>query len=111
MIIHEASRQEIERDERGRFLPGRSPNPAGRPKKFDWGIVIREHQDVLTLINQIFKAALDDKDPRQETAWRILMDKIAPDLKAQRIQLEGHEQVGIIILPAKARSVEEWQPE
>lgn len=111
LITQEESRGEIQRDERGRFLPGHSPNPAGRPKKFDWGAVVRGHEKVPQLIERIFRAALDDNDERQETAWRILMDKIAPDLAAQKIQLEGQEQVGIIIMPAKAMSIKEWNEE
>ena len=109
-VIPQVIAGSIQRDNKGRFVPGQpSPNPGGRPVKFEWGRIIREHESIPALINEIFAAALDKEDSRQETAWRILMDKIAPNLKAQQISFEGEDQVGIIIIPGKAKDIKEWQ--
>ena len=71
LITLDKTSKAIVRDEKGWWIPGHTGNPGGRSKKSDWEKVIREHQDVLPLINEIFKATLDNNDSRQETDWRI----------------------------------------
>ena len=76
-------------------------NKGGRPKT-GWGDVIRKHTSVPDLIDKIFTTAMDDADDRQPSAWKILMDRIAPQLKAETVTLETDNTVkGVIILPEK----------
>lgn len=84
-----------------KFKKGQSGNPRGRPKS-GWGDEIRNHPKAPKVINRIFLAAMDDTDPRQGTAWKVLMDRLAPQLKAEQITIETDGVTpGVIILPTK----------
>jgi len=84
-----------------KFKKGQSGNPKGRPKT-GWGDQIRKHPKAPEVINRIFTAAMDDTDPRQGTAWKVLMDRLAPQLKAEQIKVETDGATpGVIILPTK----------
>lgn len=73
----------------------------GRPKT-GWGDAIRKHPKVADLIDKIFVTAMDDVDERQAQAWKLLMDRIAPQLKAETVTLDTDNSVkGVIILPEK----------
>ena len=86
----------------------------GRPKT-GWGDQIRKHPAVPELIDKIYSSALDDTDDRQTNAWKLLMDRIAPQLKAETVTLDTDNSVkGVIILPEKkpieSVEVEEKKP-
>ena len=73
----------------------------GRPKT-GWGDAIRKHPAVPNVIDKIFTAAMDDTDDRQPNAWKLLMDRIAPQLKAETVTLDTDSSVkGVIVLPEK----------
>mgnify|MGYP000061530163 FL=1 len=73
----------------------------GRPKT-GWGDAIRNHPNVADLIDKIFVTAMDDVDERQGMAWKLLMDRIAPQLKAETVTIDTDNSVkGVIILPEK----------
>ncbi len=73
----------------------------GRPKT-GWGDAIRKHPAVPNVIDKIFTAAMDDSDDRQPNAWKLLMDRIAPQLKAETVTLDTDSSVkGVIVLPEK----------
>ena len=45
---------------------------------------------------------MDDTDDRQPNAWKLLMDRIAPQLKAETVTLDTDSSVkGVIVLPEK----------
>ena len=78
-----------------------SINKGGRPKT-GWGDAIRKHPAVPNVIDKIFTAATDDTDDRQPNAWKLLMDRIAPQLKAETVTLDTNSSVkGVIVLPEK----------
>ena len=84
-----------------KYKKGQSGNPKGRPKS-GWGEQIRNHPNAPNVINRIFKSAMDDTDERQGTAWKLLMDRLAPSLKAEQVKLETDGMSkGVIILPEK----------
>ena len=73
----------------------------GRPKT-GWGDAIRKHPAVPNVIDKIFTAAMDDSDERQPNAWKLLMDRIAPQLKAETVTIDSDNSVkGVIVLPEK----------
>ena len=73
----------------------------GRPTT-GWGDAIRNHPNVADLIDKIFVTAMDDVDERQGMAWKLLMDRIAPQLKAETVTIDTDNSVkGVIILPEK----------
>ena len=76
-------------------------NKGGRPKT-GWGDAIRKHPAVPNVMDKIFTAAMDDTDDRQPNAWKLLMDRIAPQLKAETVTLDTDNSVkGVIVLPQK----------
>ena len=73
----------------------------GMPKT-GWGDAIPKHPAVPNVIDKIFTAAMDDTDDRQPNAWKLLMDRIAPQLKAETVTLDTDSSVkGVIVLPEK----------
>tara|TARA_Y100000592_G_scaffold55369_1_gene87114 strand:+ start:21127 stop:21423 length:297 start_codon:yes stop_codon:yes gene_type:complete len=79
----------------------KSINKGGRPKT-GWGDAIRKHPKVPEVLDKIFFAALDDTDDRQTNAWKLLMDRIAPQLKAETVTLDTDSSIkGVIVLPEK----------
>ena len=84
-------------------------NKGGRPKT-GWGDAIRKHPAVPNVIDKIFTAAMDDTDDRQPNSWKLLMDRIAPQLKAETVTLDTDNSVkGVIVLPQK-KPIEIEQP-
>jgi hypothetical protein len=82
------------------WVKGVSGNPAGR-KPSHFGQYLREHPSIPLVLEKIISAALDDDDPRQKDAWRIVANKVAPDLKAQEITADVATHIGVIALPTK----------
>ena len=82
------------------WVKGVSGNPTGR-KPSHFGKYLREHPSTPLVLEKILGAALDDDDPRQKDAWKIVANKIAPDLKAQEITAEVATHIGVIALPPK----------
>lgn len=90
------------------WVPGVSGNPRGR-KPSHFGQYLREHPSVPLVIEKILAAALDDNDPRQKDAWKIVANKVAPDLKAQEIKTDIQSHIGVIMMPVKV-PIEEQNP-
>jgi hypothetical protein len=44
---------------------------------------------------------MNDTDKRQVSAWRILLPKMVPDLKAMQMEVEQKSVTGVIVLPQK----------
>ena len=44
---------------------------------------------------------MNDSDKRQVSAWRILLPKMVPDLKAMQMEVEQKSITGVIVLPQK----------
>lgn len=88
-----------------KYKKGESGNPAGSKKgrpKTAWGEQIRKHPGAPRVIDKIFKAALNDTDERQSSAWKILMDRLAPSLKAEEVKMKIDDNArGVIVLPEK----------
>jgi len=82
------------------WTKGTSGNPKGR-KPSHFGKYLREHPNVPLVIEKIMDCALDDDDPRQRDAWKIVANKVAPDLKAQEIKADVGTHVGVIMMPPK----------
>jgi len=82
------------------WVKGVSGNPKGR-KPQHFGKYLRDHPSIPVVLEKIIGAALDDDDPRQKDAWKLIASKVAPDLKAQEITAEVSSHVGVIALPLK----------
>ena len=82
------------------FKKGISGNPGGRPKTSVKDLV-RLHPQRNELVQKLFDVAMDDADKRQVSAWRILLPKMVPDLKAMQMEVEQKKLEGVIVLPEK----------
>ena len=80
---------------------GQKLNPKGK-NATKFGELIRSHPKTPKLIQKLFDTALDDKDKHQMRAISILMDRIAPSLKASELKVETDAiSTGVIVLPEK----------
>jgi len=84
----------------GQWLKGVSGNPKGRPKTSVKDLV-RLHPQRNELVQKLFDVAMNDTDKRQVSAWRILLPKMVPDLKAMQMEVEQKQITGVIVLPEK----------
>ena len=85
---------------KGQFKKGVSGNPLGRPKTSVKDLV-RLHPQRNDLVQKLFDVAMNDQDKRQVSAWRILLPKMVPDLKAMQMEVEQKSINGVIVLPEK----------
>lgn len=83
-----------------RFKKGKSGNPTGKSAS-NFGELIRNHPKTLDLVQKVFDTALEDGHKNQMRAMSILMDRIAPQLKATDVKLDVDVKSGVIVLPAK----------
>ena len=77
----------------------KSGNPSGKAKP--WGEWIRSHPKVPSLLQKLFETSFDENDPNQWKAIALLVDRIAPHLKATEIKLDAESTQGVIVLPEK----------
>tara|TARA_R100001510_G_C7642484_1_gene200068 strand:- start:1303 stop:1608 length:306 start_codon:yes stop_codon:yes gene_type:complete len=92
-----------------KFKKGKSGNPSGKNAS-NFGDMIRKHPKTLDLVQKVFDIALDNEHKNQMRAMSILMDRIAPQLKATDVKLESTGTQGVIVLPSKKRVGERLQP-
>jgi len=91
--------KKIQRESDGRFKKGHSANPKGRGST-SLGKLIRENPKSLKVWDKIFTSALNDEDPRQTIAWKLLADRTAPSLKATKVEVNDQATVPVIMIPA-----------
>jgi|TARA_X000001388_G_scaffold61330_1_gene46824 hypothetical protein len=82
------------------FKKGQSGNLAGRPKT-SVSDLVKLHPQRNELVQKLFDVAMNDTDKRQVSAWRILLPKMVPDLKAMQMEVEQKSVTGVIVLPQK----------
>ena len=82
------------------FKKGKSGNPKGKNAS-NFGDMIRNHPKTLDLVQKVFDIALEDGHKNQMRAMSVLMDRIAPQLKATDIKMDVDSKSGVIVLPAK----------
>jgi len=52
--------------------------PGQRAAQLEMQRLLYENEDTEKVIDQIFKAALDDNHKNQAVAWKIIMDRVIP---------------------------------
>ena len=92
-----------------KFQKGKSGNPTGKNTS-NFGDMIRKHPKTLDLVQMCFDIALDPDRKNQMRATSILMDRIAPQLKATDVKVEATSTQGVIVLPSKSRVGETLSP-
>ncbi|SVE58314.1 uncharacterized protein METZ01_LOCUS511168 [marine metagenome] len=77
-----------------------------------WGQWIREHPQTPALLQKLMDTAMTDGDDNQWTAIKMLVDRIAPHLKAVEMDVKGEITQGVIVLPEKkVREVQQGRGE
>jgi len=76
-----------------------------------WGQWIREHPQTPVLLQKIMDTAMADGDANQWTAIKMMVDRIAPHLKAIEMEVQGELTQGVIVLPEKKVSIKKGRGE
>jgi|TARA_R100000084_G_C4655809_1_gene152875 hypothetical protein len=79
-----------------------SKKPPIKKNATHWGEWIRNHPKTPDLLQKLFNIAMDEKHPNHVKAINILIDRIAPSLKASELKIEGDITPGVIVLPEKS---------
>lgn len=87
-----------------RFKKGKSGNPTGK-RNSNFGEMIRTHPKSPALVQKLFDIALTDGEKHQIRAISILMDRIAPQLKATDVKIDLDVNKGVIVLPSKSNKL------
>ena len=95
----------LKRTSNGRFAPGASGNPNGRPKK-DHSIVerFRNNEGCQSVINKLFNVAgtLDNDKPHKDAiqAAKLIIERLIPSLKASELRVDADNETGFVFLPS-----------
>ena len=92
------------RDEKGRFKPGFSGNPGGRPATSETIISrFREDPKGLDVIKNVIQVAgtfgTENQHPDAVAALKIVMDRLVPSLKSAEININTNDQAGFVYMP------------
>ena len=97
-------KNKVERDARGRLLPGSTANPHGRPPA---GLSIvdkfRNNESAQGVINKLFKVAntLDDSKPHKDAiaAAKLIVERLVPSLKASELSISDDSDKPFVFMP------------
>ena len=108
-VLEEATpvKQELKqgvRDEFGRFKPGTSGNPHGRPPAGQTIVdKFRDNENAQAVINKLFAVAntLTDDKPHKDSiaAAKLIVERLVPSLKASELRVDTENDTGFVLLP------------
>jgi len=90
----------VKRDSKGRILPGSVLNPTGgRPRN---RLKILDEKTRTLVMTEVVRILTEGESNQHfQPVLLKVMDKAMPTLKAVQMDIEGHQQLGVIVLPAK----------
>ena len=94
----------VERDSRGRLLPGSTANPNGRPPAGQTVVdKFRNNPGAQAVINKLFAVAntVDDTKPHKDAiaAAKLIVERLVPSLKASELRVDTEGDQGFVLLP------------
>ena len=100
----DSSKEAKSRDSKGRFLPGQSGNPGGRPKKGETIVdAFRDNPKGMDVINNLIEVAstFGTKDQHRDAvnAVKLVVERLVPALKSSDINLNTEDDKGFIWMP------------
>ena len=103
----ESSKEANSRDSLGRFKPGQSGNPGGRPKKGETIVdQFRDNPKGLDVINNVIEVASTFGSDKQHkdavSAVKLVIERLVPALKSSDINLNTEDDKGFIFMPTQA---------
>ena len=92
------------RDDLGRFKPGASGNPHGRPPAGQTIVdKFRDNPGAQAVINKLFTVAntLDEAKPHKDAiaAAKLIVERLVPSLKASELRVDTDGDQGFVLLP------------
>ena len=103
----ESSKEAESRDSLGRFKPGQSGNPGGRPKKGETIVdQFRDNPKGIDVINNVIEVASTFGSDKQHkdavSAVKLVIERLVPALKSSDINLNTGEDKGFIFMPTQS---------
>ena len=103
------AKQELDqgvRDEFGRFKPGQSGNPHGRPPAGQTIVdKFRDNPSAQNIINKLYAVAatLDGDKPHKDaiSAAKLIIERLIPSLKASELRVDTDGDQGFVFLPTQ----------
>ena len=94
----------VERDAKGRLLPGSTANPNGRPPAGKTIVdKFRDNEHAQGVINKLFAVAntLTDANPHKDSiaAAKLIVERLVPSLKASELRVDTEGEQGFVFLP------------
>lgn len=95
----------VERDSRGRLLPGSTANPNGRPPAGKTLVdSFRDNPKCQSIVDKLFEVAgtLGDPKPHREAlqAAKLVIERLVPSLKASELRVDTDGDQGFVFLPS-----------
>ena len=102
----ESSKEANSRDSLGRFKPGQSGNPGGRPKKGETIVdQFRDNPKGIDVINNVIEVASTFGSDKQHkdavSAVKLVIERLVPALKSSDINLNMDDDKGFIYMPTQ----------
>ena len=103
--VKQAHIKKVERDKKGRLLPGSTANPNGRPPAgLSIQEIFRDHKDAKAMIDKLYKIAgtIDSDKPHKDAmaALKTILERQVPSLRAQEIHINEDDK-SFIYMPAQ----------
>ena len=108
----ESSKEAESRDSLGRFKPGQSGNPGGRPKKGETIVdQFRDNPKGIDVINNVIEVASTFGSDKQHkdavSAVKLVIERLVPALKSSDINLNTEDDKGFIFMPTQSDAKKE----
>ena len=102
------AKKQVERDARGRLLPGSTANPNGRPPAgTDVITQFRANEKAQGVIDKLFKVANTLDQPKHHkdamAAVKCIVERLVPSLKATEMKIGEVEDKGFVFLPTEEK--------
>ena len=102
--VNTSTEHDESRDSRGRFLPGQSGNPGGRPKKGETIVdAFRDNPKGMDVINNLIEVAStfgsDHQHKDATAAVKLVVERLVPALKSSDIYLNTDDDQGFVFMP------------
>jgi hypothetical protein len=108
----DSSKEDNSRDSLGRFKPGQSGNPGGRPKKGETIVdQFRDNPKGIDVINNVIEVASTFGSDKQHkdavSAVKLVIERLVPALKSSDINLNTDDDKGFIFMPTQSDAKKE----
>jgi len=105
----ESSKEAVSRDSAGRFKPGSSGNPGGRPRRGETIVdQFRDNAKGMDVINNLIEVASTfgtDKQHKDATAAvKLVVERLVPALKSSDVNLTSDDDKGFVFMPPQSNA-------